>query len=112
MMELPLPFVQHYEALIGICEKFGVDKLYVFGSVARNQFNPKSSDIDLLVELEPMSPTERGQNLMDMWDAFEDLFSRKVDLLTEQPVRNPYLRQSIEETKRLIYDRKSTEVPH
>ncbi|WP_373512946.1 nucleotidyltransferase family protein [Persicitalea sp.] len=111
MIELPLPFVQHHEAMIVLCEKFGVDKLYVFGSVAKNQFNSKSSDIDLLVEMEPMPPIERGENLMSLWDAFEYLFARKVDLLTDQPIRNPYLRQNIEETKRLIYDRKRTEVP-
>ena len=40
-MDLPPPFVQRYEALFDLCEKFGVKKLYVFGSAAKNQFNPK-----------------------------------------------------------------------
>jgi len=111
MMELPLPIAEHNEALINLCENYGVNKLYVFGSVARNEFNPKSSDIDLLVELKPMPPIERGEKLMNLWDAFEDLFSRKVDLLTDQPIRNPYLRQSVEATKQLIYERERTEVP-
>ncbi len=111
MMDLPLPFTEHSEALISLCEKFGVNKLYVFGSVAKNRFNSDSSDIDLLVELEPMPPIEKGETLMNLWDAFEDLFSRKVDLLTDQPIRNPYLRRSIEETKRVVYDRERTKIP-
>lgn len=109
-MELPLPFTDNQEALIGLCEKFRVSKLYVFGSAAKNKFDMETSDIDLMVELEPMPPIEKGEALMSLWDAFEDLFSRKVDLLTDQPIRNPYLRQSIEETKRLIYDQKRTEI--
>jgi len=33
----------------------------------------------------------------------EDVFGRKVDLLEEKPIKNKYLRQSIENSKKLIY---------
>ena len=39
-----------------------------------------------------------------LWDTFEVFFHRKVDLLTDSSIRNPYLRKSIDSTKILIYD--------
>lgn len=42
--------------------------------------------------------------LLSFWDSLEILFDRKVDLLTEDSINNPYLKKSIESTKKLIYD--------
>ncbi|MFT6480673.1 MAG: putative nucleotidyltransferase [Spirosomataceae bacterium] len=60
--------------------------------------------IDLYVELEEMPPLQRGENLISLWEELENLFERKVDLLTDQPIRNTYLKSSIDSTKQLIYD--------
>jgi predicted nucleotidyltransferase len=78
--------------------------LYAFGSSTNNNFNPVESDIDLLVEIEDADPIERGEKLMSFWDRLESFFNRKVDLLTESSLRNPFLRKSIDSTKVLIYD--------
>lgn len=109
-MELPLVIKEHFEALIRLCEAYSVSKLYSFGSANTDRFDSKTSDLDLLVELEPMPPLEKGENLINLWDDLEILFSRKVDLLTDQPLRNPVLKHSIETSKQLIYDRKRKKV--
>jgi len=57
-----------------------------------------------LVEIDDTDPMERGEKLISLWDTFENLFKRKVDLLTETSIHNPYLRKSIDSTKILIYD--------
>jgi predicted nucleotidyltransferase len=45
----------------GICRRLGVQRLELFGSAARADFDPQRSDIDLLVTLGPMAPgTLRG----------------------------------------------------
>jgi len=41
---------------------------------------------------------------MLLWDNLELFFNRKVDLLTDNSIHNPYLRKSIDSTKKLIYD--------
>ncbi|MFB0946617.1 MAG: hypothetical protein QMB24_10795 [Spirosomataceae bacterium] len=51
-----------------------------------------------------MPPLQRGENLISLWEELENLFERKVDLLTDQPIRNTYLKSSIDSTKQLIYD--------
>jgi len=88
-----------------LCREHNVKYLFAFGSAATDdKFNTQTSDIDLLVELDVSDPILRGEKLMSLWDGFESFFHRKVDLLTNSSIRNPYLRKSIESTKILIYD--------
>jgi hypothetical protein len=88
-----------------ICRDHMVQYIYAFGSSVTNKFDAESSDIDLLVEIDDPDPLQRGEKLMSLWDKFETLFQRRVDLLTESSLKNPYLRNSINASKVLIYDR-------
>ncbi len=96
--------------LEALCEKYRVVQLYAFGSVLTDQFHPRWSDVDLQVVLEPMPPMETGRNLNRLWHELEDLFNRKVDLLSDQPIENPYFREELDETKQLIYEQKSEDL--
>ena len=87
-----------------------VNKLYFFGSVLSPKFDNDTSDIDVLVEVTDLPPEERGENLIALWDSLELLFDRKVDLLTENSLRNPYFKKEVEQTKKLVYDRQSNQV--
>lgn len=86
------------------CEHHGVRYLYAFGSSVTDNFDPENSDVDLIVEIDVPDPLERGEKLISIWDYFEDFFQRKVDLLTESSIKNPFLKSSIDSTKVLIYD--------
>jgi len=87
-----------------LCENHSVKYLYAFGSSVSGNFDQEKSDIDLLVEINLSDPLDRGEALISLWDTFEDFFKRKVDLLTNSSIRNPYLQKSIDSTKVLIYD--------
>ena len=93
-----------YNDFVTLCKTHKVSRLYAFGSSVTGGFNPETSDIDIIVRLEIEDPVIRGQMLISLWDDLELFFGKKVDLLTEDSVRNPYLRKSISETKKLIYD--------
>lgn len=93
-----------------LCKDHKVKYLYAFGSSVTDKFNPFTSDIDLLVEIDAPDPLERGEKLISLWDTFEEFFHRKVDLLTESSIRNPYLKKSIDSTKILIYDGEGSKV--
>lgn len=62
---------------------FKIQKISIFGSVARNQDSPQS-DIDILVKFE--EPTSFDQ-YMDLKFFLEDLLGRRVDLVTEDAIR-------------------------
>ena len=89
---------------IDLCKNHKVKSLYAFGSSVTDHFNPDTSDIDLVVEIDDLSPLDRGEILISFWDNLEVFFQRKVDLLTEKSIRNPFLKKSIESTKVIIYD--------
>ena len=87
-----------------LCKSHKVKYLYAFGSSVTERFDVNKSDIDLLVEIDSEDPIDRGEKLLSLWDLFEGFFMRKVDLLTDSSIRNPFLRKSIDSTKVLIYD--------
>ncbi len=88
-----------------LCQRHHVDKLYLFGSATTERF-AQDSDLDLIVRFLSVNlpPEDRGQLYWDLLTALEQLFDRKVDLLTDKKFDNPYFRQEVEKTKTLIYD--------
>ena len=95
---------------LSLCKSHDVKTLYAFGSSTNNKFDEESSDIDLLVEIDTEDPIKRGENLIDLWDKFEKIFKRKVDLLTNSSIKNPILKRNIDSSKILIYDGKVRKV--
>lgn len=92
------------QTLFSLCKKYKVKKLYVFGSILTPRFNEKS-DVDLLVNFnEEIDYHNYSDNYFDLWDALKNLFGREVDLVDEHTLRNPYFREEVEETRRLIYE--------
>ncbi|MFY0654290.1 MAG: nucleotidyltransferase domain-containing protein [Cyclobacteriaceae bacterium] len=91
------------------CKKCHVDELYVFGSVLTKQFT-KESDIDFLVTFGKVDPMNYFDNYLELKDSLEYLLDRQVDLVESQTIKNPILRRSIEQNKRLIYGGENSKV--
>lgn len=103
-MDLLTLIKERHADFVKLCSSHKVEKLYAFGSSITQHFDPAKSDIDLVVKVDIDNPIDRGEALLSLWDSLEALFGRKVDLLTEESIRNPYLKASINRTKKLIYD--------
>src|SRR5437879_5812450 len=109
-MDLMTLIKERYTEFVELCRSHKVDKFYAFGSSITNHFDPVTSDIDVVVKLNIDDPLDRGEALLSLWDKLEALFKRKVDLLTEDSIRNPYLKSNIDRTKKLIYDGEGAKV--
>jgi len=72
-------------------QRYGVKKIGVFGSFARGE-EKESSDVDVLVEFE--DNFENFDNYIELKYFLEDLFGRKVDLVTVEALR-PQLKDDI-----------------
>ncbi len=94
---------QRREQIAAICREHEVARLLVFGSVLRDDFNPETSDIDFLVEFLPGVNKGWLSEYTDLKEAMEGLFGRKVDVVWERGVRNPYILKSVEREKELLY---------
>lgn len=91
--------------LARICRKYGIRKLSLFGSTARQEIK-STSDVDLLVEFAP----ESRASLFDfpaMQSEFSDVFGhRRVDLVPPEVLRNPYRRKAILADLKVLYEAK------
>jgi len=87
-----------------LCFQNKVKTLYVFGSVLTNHFTVKS-DIDLVVDIDSIDPFDYADSYFNLKFALQDLFKRKIDLLENKAIKNPYIRENIDQSKSLIYAR-------
>jgi predicted nucleotidyltransferase len=87
-----------------LCLKYKVKKLSVFGSVLTNEFK-ENSDIDFLVTFDEsrLELLDYADNFFDFMDALENLFGRKIDLVEEKAMKNPYFIKEVEDTKQILY---------
>ena len=94
-----------YEKIVEFCQRWKITELALFGSVLRDDFQPESSDIDVLVSF----AQDAHWTLFDLVDIEEDLqtiFQRKVDLVSRRGIersQNPLRRQAILNSAQVIY---------
>lgn len=96
------PIEQYSSDIQILCARHKVKRLYAFGSAITKRFT-SDSDIDLLVDFEPVDMKQYADNYYSLKFGLEDIFRRQVDLLEEKAIKNPYFKESIENQKQLIY---------
>jgi predicted nucleotidyltransferase len=92
------------EELAELCRQFHVRRLEIFGSASTGVFRPASGDLDFIVDFGDQALGPWGGLFVDFADALEALFGRHVDLIMPQSIRNPYFRQAVDASRRLIYE--------
>lgn len=91
------------QKIIALCRKHRVKSLYVFGSILTNRFN-ENSDVDFSATFYPKEdPLIAGENRIQFYIGLQELMGRRIDLVDEEYIRNPYFKEELEETKQLIY---------
>ena len=84
-----IEILKNHEELIK--QKYGVKRIGIFGSFARGEAK-EHSDIDVLVDFNDGAKT--FDHFMELKFFLEDLFGRKIDLVTESALR-PQLKEGI-----------------
>jgi predicted nucleotidyltransferase len=100
---LPL-LADRLEPLRELCDRYGVDRLEVFGSAAKGLFDPASSDLDFIVRMTDQGKKGYARRFCSFADALEALFGRPVDLLTESMIKNPYFRKDVDASRRVLVE--------
>ncbi len=90
--------------LAHFCQRWGIARLAVFGSVLTDQFRP-DSDIDVMVDFLPTArPTLL--DLAQMQIELSEILGRPVDLVERTAIersRNPVRRQMVLEPTEVLY---------
>lgn len=94
---------QHRSEIETLCRRYHVARLEVFGSAADGNFDPACSDVDFLVEFQPLEPGPLADAYFGLLAELEEMFQRKVDLVTLKAIRNPHFLRGVNETRRPLY---------
>jgi len=88
--------------LENICRRRSVARLEIFGSAAKGE-SGRGSDLDFLVEFKELPFGQMADAFFGLQQDLENLFKRRVDLVEEKAVTNPYFIRNIEESRKLLY---------
>ena len=101
--DMPLaPIIEErLPAIRSLCKQLGISRLWVFGSVARGEWNPSQSDVDFLVEFSPDHlPADQ---LLGLYAGLTEMFPCHIDLVSMRAVKNKLFRLELEETRVALY---------
>ncbi len=90
------------DAIVAACARHSVMRLEAFGSALRDDFVPGQSDIDLLVEFEPLESYALVDAYFGLLEELRSLLG-EIDLVMASAVKNPYIARAIEREKQLLY---------
>jgi predicted nucleotidyltransferase len=83
-----------------ICREIRLQRLDLIGSATRDDFSD-NSDIDVLITF------EGDENLFDRYfslkEKLEEIFKRKVDVIEERAVKNPFFRKTVNRDRIKLY---------
>jgi predicted nucleotidyltransferase len=83
--------------ILAFCQRWKITEFSLFGSVLRDDFQPESSDIDVLISFTPDAHWTLF-DWADMENEIQQIFQRKVDLISRRGLersRNEQRRQAI-----------------
>ena len=89
------------DRVVAFCQKHGIRKFALFGSVLRDDFGPQS-DVDVVAEFRPeirFTLCEMGH----MEDELSEILGRRVDLMEFQGLR-PWFLETVLESMEVIYE--------
>ncbi len=91
------------EQIAELCRRHHVRRLAVFGSAARDDFDPTRSDVDIIVEFDDIPIEQYADNKWALHDELTETLARKVDLLTWKSIQNPYFLNVIQRSYQPVY---------
>ena len=104
MVEMAPVVAEHAAELERLCRLHRVQRLDLFGSAATGAYRPDESDLDFLVEFQPTDvPGARADAYFGLLEGLEELFGHPVDLVVDAAIKNPYFRESVEESRTPVY---------
>ena len=87
-----------------VCRRLPVKRLGIFGSALSQNFS-QSSDIDFLVIFDSGENIDLFDKYFELKEQLEEIFKREVDLVVDKKFKNPVLREYIDRTRTIVYER-------
>jgi predicted nucleotidyltransferase len=88
-------------AIDQLCRRLQIRRLDLFGSATTDQF-AVDSDVDVLVQFD-RGPGNLFNRYFELKEGLEQIFGRRVDVVLEESLKNPYFKVAIERTRKKVY---------
>ena len=95
---------KHLDDIRAAAERYGVEKLEIFGSAMTPEFDPERSDIDFIVHYPP--GYDYGvflKRYLDLEDELKEILERPVQLVMTSALKKESFRRNAGATRTLIY---------
>lgn len=102
-------YAQLAELVSPACRQFGVQELSLFGSRVRGDLH-EDSDFDFVVTFDRSKAGKISDRFFSLLFFLEDHLTAGIDLLEQEAIRNPYLKEAIEQEKKVIYGTRTEKV--
>jgi predicted nucleotidyltransferase len=87
-----------------VCRSLPVKRLGLFGSALSRNFS-QGSDVDVLVIFDSDENIDLFDKYFELKDRLQEIFKREVDLVIDKKFKNPVMRESIDKTRIVVYER-------
>lgn len=90
------------ESIRAACQRYGVRRLRIFGSVLTDRFDPSRSDVDFVVDFD-RGRADPFDDYFGLRERLSEIVGRDVDLVVGRSMRNPYFRAAVLASAREVY---------
>ena len=102
-MALPDFILARRDDIAALCRRHRAQRLDLFGSAVRGDFEPGRSDLDFLVSFDELPPVAAYDAYFSLKEGLEGLFHHPVDLVMERAVRNPHFRARLDSERQPVF---------
>lgn len=97
---------QKLPAIRQLCADNAVEQLCLFGSASREIDFGSGSDVDFIYRFKEneIGELDYADYYFNLLFGLQDLLQRKVDLIAEHKVRNPFLAKHIQSDLKVLYE--------
>ena len=101
MSAVNLPISVDHAAVAHFCSQRGIRRLALFGSVLRHDFNPETSDVDVLADFQPGALRGLGLGYFNFGHDLSRILGHRVDFCS---ALNRHIRPLVEREMLVIYE--------
>lgn len=91
------------DKLRAIAAAHGVRRLDLVGSAIRSDFDASRSDLDFIVEFDALEVHNAADRYFGLLHELEDLFQRRIDLISYRAIRNPFFKEVVDRTRQNLF---------
>lgn len=103
MKKINKDIISILDLIQGICGKYGVNKMYIFGSSLTDRYQKGESDLDVLIDIDDLYL----RNIVRIKSELTQLTGSRIDLFKVEWIKTEEMLNYLKNNKVLIYNKEN-----